>query len=144
MAADRGFGSREGEEEVGSPQATLLLDGSGNLSDKDPMIKRLGHYMALLGPRYKLSKELIWEKAKRGEMSAAQRRLHKQGGIEAVMKREGGMLSNSRSDPSVGEVVATDSDGKARAAWLAARATERDRGARASTPLTTKVLAVVS
>lgn len=104
---------------------TLAEAGTDGVG-KDPMITRLGHFMALLGPRYKCcSKDMIWEQAERGERTPFQRRLHKLGGIEAV----GGGPDRLRPSPSApGELVlAADSDGKARTAWLAARTAERDR-----------------
>lgn len=113
--------SREQDEDL-----TFLTSGE-NYSDKDPMIKRLGNYMSLLGPRYKtISKEMIWEKAQRGEMTPFQRRLEKAGGIEAVGGGPDLTLRHSSSAPG-DLVLASDSDGKARAAWLAARTVERKR-----------------
>jgi len=117
--ADRSLASATDED------VTLAEAGTDGVG-KDPMITRLGAFMALLGPRYKCcSKEMIWEQAERGERTPAQRRLHKLGGIEAV----GGGPDRLRPSPSApGELVlAADSDGKARAAWLAARTCERDR-----------------
>jgi len=137
--------SNDSEEDFDAVTASVNGGYSNERSEKDPMISRLGHYMALLGPRYKLSKEMIWEKAERGELTPAQRRLQKQGGIVAVLEREGGLLASSSSAPAVGKVVAADSDGKARAAWLAARASERDRGTRkSSSGLVTRSLSTVS
>lgn len=126
-AAERSLGNnsalKEGDEDI-----TLAAAGE-SLSEKDPMIKRLGHFMALLGPRYKtISKEMIWEKAERGERTPAQRRLHKLGGIEAV---GGGPDRMIKSGSAPGE-LALDSDGRARSAWLAARTAERDRRNRAA------------
>lgn len=136
--------SKDSEEDFDAMTASVNGGYSNEKIEKDPMISRLGHYMALMGPRYKIAKEMIWEKAERGELTAAQRRLQKQGGIVAVLQREGGLLG-SCSAPAVGKVVAADSDGKARAAWLAARAAERDRGTRKnSTGLATKSLSMVS
>lgn len=89
--------------------------------EKDPMIHRLGHLMALLGPRYKcVSKELMWEKAKRGDRTPVERRLDKFGGIVAL----GG--GPDRLRPS-GSAPAEDEDGTARVAWLEARTAERER-----------------
>lgn len=107
---------------------TEVGDNGENLIEKDPMIKRLGHYMALLGPRYKtIPKEMIWEKAEMGDMTPFQRRLKKAGGITAV---GGGPDTSLRAGPMPGEL--TDSDGKARAAWLAARTAEQERRNRAA------------
>lgn len=105
--------------------ATFITSTADNTAESasDPMIDRLGHFMALLGPRYKCcSKEKIWEQAMRGERTPAQRRLHKMGGIEAV----GGGPSKTTSS-SKGDLVALDPDGKARAAWLESRNLERER-----------------
>lgn len=137
--------SKDSEEDLNAVTASANSGDLNEKSEKDPMISRLGQYMALLGPRYKISKEMVWEKAARGELTAAQRRLQKQGGIVAVLEREGGLLAGSASAPTLGKVVAADSDGKARAAWLAARAAEKDRGPRKnSTGLVTKSLPSVS
>lgn len=90
--------------------------------EKDPMISRLGHLMALLGPRYKcVSKELMWEKAKRGDRTSVERRLDKFGGIVNL----GG--GPDRLRPSGSAPGENDSDGTARVAWLEARTAERER-----------------
>jgi hypothetical protein len=108
----------------------VATDGDEGSLEKDPMITRLGHMMALLGPRYKtIPKEVIWEKAQRGERTPAQRRLAKLGGIEAVGGGPDRQLRSSASAP--GELTA-DEDGRARAAWLAARTAERERRNRAA------------
>lgn len=120
--------SRESDEDQ-----TFLTSGVKAESgySQDPMIKRLGHFMALLGPRYKtISKEMLWEKAERGERTPAQRRLHKLGGIEAV----GGGPDRLRPSGSAPDGLGPggDSDGKARSAWLAARTAEREKRNRAA------------
>jgi len=113
--------------------ATAATDGVTVVREQDPMIKRLGHFMALLGPRYKCcSKGMIWEQAERGERTPAQRRLHKLGGIEAV---GGGPDRLLKSSSAPGD-LSNDPDGRARAAWLAARTTERDRRSRLARGLT--------
>jgi hypothetical protein len=110
---------------------TFLTTAGGieeNVIEKDPMVKRLGHFMALLGPRYKLiPKEVIREKALIGDRTPFQRRLAKAGGIEAV---GGGPDRSLRMTNVPGELL--DSDGKARAAWLAARTAEQERRNRAA------------
>jgi len=106
---------------ISAADEDVTLAEAGTDIGKDPMITRLGHFMALLGPRYKCcSKDMIWEQAERGERTPAQRRLHKLGGIEAC----GGGPDKLRPSPSA---PGDDSDGRARAAWLAARTSERDR-----------------
>jgi hypothetical protein len=123
--------SQDSEEDFLAVTSAIPGGYSNDKSEKDPMISRLGHYMALLGPRYKLSKEMVWEKAERGELTAAQRRLQKQGGIVAVLEREGGLLASiASSAKTLGKATPADQDGKARAAWLAARAAGKDGGAR--------------
>jgi len=97
------------------------IDADGE-KEKDPMISRLGHLMALLGPRYKcVSKELMWEKAKRGDRTPIERRLDKFGGIVNL----GG--GPDRLRPSGSAPGENDSDGTARVAWLEARTAERER-----------------
>merc|ERR1719159_744381 len=91
------------------------------------MLQRLGDLMALLGPRYKtLPRQLIWEKAEKGDMTAFQRRLQKAGGIQAVVGVPGQRPSGS-APVFTRDAVTADSDGKARAAWLQARSAERVR-----------------
>lgn len=119
------YNQQEDEDITINPTATL----GGGYGDRDPMIKRLGHFMALLGPRYKcVNKEMIWDKAKTGERTPAQRRLHELGGIENAGGGPDKFLGAALDNP----VISKDEDGKARAAWLAARATERERRTRAA------------
>jgi len=116
------YNQQEDEDITVNPTATL----GGGYGDRDPMIKRLGHFMALLGPRYKcVNKDMIWEKAAIGERTPMQRRLDK--GLEAI-----GGPDRHRPAPGDMPVISKDEDGKARAAWLAARATERERRQRAA------------
>lgn len=122
---ERSLGNTSGSKETDEDASPL--SGGGPIIGNDPMITRLGHYMALLGPRYKCcNKEMIWEKAEHGEKTPAQRRLLKLGGIEAC--GGGPDLSLRASAPDLGQ----DSDGKARAAWLAARTADRERRNRAA------------
>lgn len=124
-------GDQLGSTSIGSTFREGAADNVDELSGRDEMteaerltIKRLGNYMALLGPRYKtISKEMIWEKAERGERTALQRRMHKLG-IEPQCKPDTSLRLSSSAPGSLS--LASDSDGRARAAWLAARAANRD------------------
>jgi len=131
LPADRSLINASSSKDADDDVISAVPDGE-HLIEKDPMIMRLGHFMALLGPRYKtISKEMIWEQAERGERTPAQRRLAKLGGIEAVGGGPDRSLRASASAP--GELaLAADSDGKARAAWLAARTADRERRNRAA------------
>lgn len=89
--------------------------------DDPEMIERLGDLMACLGPRYRtLNKEVMWERACRGETSAFQRRLAKERELGAAPYNP--LKAALRRDPGAAlEVIQPDPEGPARASWLAAR-----------------------
>jgi len=105
---------RQGTEEHGS-------------ADSPEAIQHLSNFMTLLGPRYKvLPRHVLWERANRDECEHKKppRRHNVRGGQSNAMPLQAARQS---SFASLDEI---DPDGGARAAWLAARAREKERRGR--------------
>lgn len=100
------------------------------------MIERLGDLMALLGPRYKtVKKEMLWHRAEVGDLGAFHRKLlrEKQEREQGARTEEPRRRAHDARDASDAELD-PDPDGRARAAWLSARAQEAERRARTTSP----------
>mmetsp|Transcript_69658 Transcript_69658/g.193868 ORF Transcript_69658/g.193868 Transcript_69658/m.193868 type:complete len:421 (-) Transcript_69658:115-1377(-) len=114
----------------------------GRPAQSPEMIKRLGSLMELFGPRYKtVSKDMIWERAEKGDLSPFQRRLKKDKEIGAGPKD---FLSDLPKTAPGAELdgVGLDPDGPARRQWLAARMKiRRDKPTQDATTLALQALA---
>eukprot|EP00930_Biecheleria_cincta_P034908 TRINITY_DN24057_c0_g1_i1.p1 TRINITY_DN24057_c0_g1~~TRINITY_DN24057_c0_g1_i1.p1 ORF type:complete len:460 (+),score=90.07 TRINITY_DN24057_c0_g1_i1:137-1516(+) len=114
------------------------LAQSGVMSKRQPdapdMIERLGGLMALLGPRYRtVPRQALWEKAVLGETTSLYR-LEQRLGRDAAHSisgfKRGRVRRSSTKKVQPEDIPSYDSDGVARAAWLHARALEKEREAR--------------
>jgi len=141
---DRLFSAPSREDELlaaaDADASALRASWAGGLRPRDPpdMIERLGHLMALLGPRYRtLPREELWEKAVAGQTTALQRREKRLGAaaahsISGFAKSRGQNQGNKNRPRSPEWLPDYDPDGAARAAWLQARERENEMKAKAS------------
>jgi len=112
----------EGLEKEDFVQSRFITDPKQKKEEAE-MIGRLGELMAMLGPRYKtLPRDVVMKRAEKAELTPAQRKLLRSGGHGAAAS-----LQRSRPSSSVPALLgeASDPDGKARAAWLAALSSAR-------------------
>lgn len=126
--------------EAAEKEAAALseLAQSGAMSKRQPdapdMIERLGDLMALLGPRYRtVPRQALWEKAVLGETTALYR-LEQRLGRDAAHSisgfKRGRVRRSGTKKVQPEDIPSYDPDGSARAAWLHARALEKEREAR--------------
>jgi len=143
------FGEETSREEklfvAAEKEAAALaeLAQSGAMSKRQPdapdMIERLGDLMSLLGPRYRtVPRQAIWEKAVLGETTALYRLEQRLGrdaahSISGFKRGRKSRLGTKKVQPE--DIPSYDPDGAARAAWLHARALEKEREARGIAPV---------
>lgn len=99
-------------------------------ADSPEAIQHLSNFMTLLGPRYKvLPRHVLWERANRDESEYKKPPRHHNitGGQSNTM-----LPLQAARRHSLTSLDGIDPDGGARAAWLAARAREKERHARES------------
>merc|ERR1712151_41344 len=110
------------------------MGGTAQRKAEDPeVIERLGHLMALLGPRNKtLSRDALWEKARIGETTPLQRQIARVG--DAKKQQDAGrpkILKGASRKAALCQLpkdeADEDPDGAPRAAWLRGRAREKER-----------------
>lgn len=104
-------------------------------AESPEVIERLGSLMAVLGPRYKtLSRDALWERARIGETTPLQRQLSRVGEAKEAMagsKNLKGAARRAKMQQEPKEAPDEDPDRGPRAAWLEARAREKERRDRA-------------
>lgn len=103
-------------------------------ADSPDMIERLGDLMSLLGPRYRtVPRQALWEKAVLGETTSLYRleqRLGRNAAHSISGFKRGRVRRSGTKKLQPEDVPSYDADGSARAAWLHARALEKEREAR--------------
>lgn len=132
-SVDPPFGGVDDEVHRKEEAAYAILDSTNNLlkgtlrrrqADSADDIRRLGDFLALLGPRFKcIEREKLYERAAMGDVGKFQRQL--QSGVITVAEVGG------QKKPWPGEAPDADLDGKDRRAWLSIRRMERERRIRA-------------